>query len=167
MATEKPIKTKTKGVNIKIAHNVQADHAVFFFNRFHITKSEDAYIIYLGAVLDGELFNSHIIMMFRDDVQNCFRISKDYISTVGTVSMEALKDWPRPRSGKPVVVANMLNLANAGQIGELVFSDYTIHDLAQASRAVLTEIPTAKVLVARSSMNLHRQFLGHYFHEIS
>src|SRR5580698_360818 len=99
MASEKPIKAKTRNVTVKTAPNVQADHAVFFFNRFHITKAEDVYIIYLGAMLDGELFNSHIITMFRDDVQNCFRISKDYISAVGTVSMEAPKDWPRPRSG--------------------------------------------------------------------
>jgi hypothetical protein len=68
-----------------------------------------------------------------------------------------------------VLTANILNLSHAGSVAEVHFSNFLIHDYANFSRGLKRagELTTKNLLIARSDIALHKQFLGHLFNGLN
>jgi hypothetical protein len=138
---------------------------VYFFNRFKIRREGMFRILYLGSVIDGESISSHVVAMAEHDIITCYNHSKTYLAALGEVSQESPKDWSIPRTNMGILAANILNFSHSGPIAELLFSNVVIHELACISQGIKKEREVAmrRLLIARTDMTLHKQFLGNFF----
>jgi len=167
MAVEKknrPKQTGQRGMAVKPAPAHQSGFEAHFINRFKVETDDTFIIIYLASVIEGGLMDSHIVCMARPDLKRTFEFSKSYLQLLGSVSQEPSKPWEYPRSKHPILMANMLNLSHSDDIGELVFSNYIINELAQARNDFsVTGVQAGRVVTARCSLDLLKQILGHLF----
>lgn len=154
-------------LSIKGAPAYQSSFNAYYFNRFKILEDDGFSLLFLGLVFEGEVMSSHVIAMVQADISHCFKISADYIQRLGSVSQEPPKQWDYPRTRQQTVVANMLNFAHAGNVAELSFSNYIIHDLALARNGQSNDLVSGRILVARSNLEIHKQLIGHLFHGLA
>jgi hypothetical protein len=118
-------------------------------------------------VIAGELMNSSVVAMAESDILNCYQSSKTYIAALGSVSQEPPKDWNKPVTNKAVFTANILNLSKAGTTGEIYFSNYLIHEFANNQKSLQPEPLIIKhLLLFRSDLEFHKQFIGNLFDAI-
>lgn len=157
---KKPV---TRNYRLKSTSAVDALVDVHFFNRFSLEIVDGFHVLFLGAVINGEVLSAHVIAMAALDLQQAYVHSKEYISALNTVSQEPPKEWDRPRTKLPVYVSNVIQCSFSGAVGEIGFSNYTIHDLAMVRKGTLNELYSRRNLVVRSSIELHRQLVGNLF----
>jgi hypothetical protein len=104
-----------------------------------------------------------VVAIAEADVAHCFTSAKEYIGALASVSQDPPKEWDRPRTKKLVQVANVISLSYAGSVGEIGFVNFSLHDLAMVRRGVLNEFYGRRSLITRSSLELHKQFIGNLY----